>query len=80
MASDSIVGYTFNADVFCSGCMARGLGWDGGGDPTEFIDQRGRDKGFVREDFYDSGEWPKVIFEHQCDSDERCGNCGGELR
>lgn len=79
MASDDIAGYTYAVEILCPRCTAAAVGWNGNGDPNEFIEQQGRDKGFVREDTYDSSEWPKVIFEDQAD-DESCGSCGEALR
>lgn len=79
MSSTDIVGYTYAVEIRCPGCTATAVGWSGDGDPDDYIEQQGRDKGFVREDTYDSSDWPKVIFESQADSDETCASCGGLL-
>ena len=33
----------------------------------------------LREDSYDSGDFPKVVFATQVEDGERCGACGEEL-
>lgn len=83
MASDRIVGYTFNAESLCPSCAAAAVGWNGReGNPHTYIDKAGRAAGFDVDDEhnFDSSDWPKVIFECQVeDSEQRCGGCGQSL-
>lgn len=82
MASTDIVGYTFRAENLCVSCTAAAVGWTGAGDQRTFIDNAGRLRGVNVDDerSYDSGDWPKVIFDSQVeDPDERCGSCGESL-
>lgn len=73
-----IVGYTFNADVYCSECILeavqnavnnRGFWWPSG--PTDsatttelVLDWMASEEGINREDeaTFDSGDFPKVVF------------------
>jgi hypothetical protein len=78
MAGTDIVGYTFQADNHCPPCAAQAVGWDGTGDPHAHIESAGQAKGIdvFNERSFDSGDWPKVIFNSQVeDSGERCGTC-----
>lgn len=89
-----IVGYTFQADQFHPGCLTLPTGegekFDGwalapGADPmtpeenlTEVALAFGIDR--MDEGSFDSGDFPKVIFASQVESDdERCGACGEPL-
>lgn len=80
MPSDRIAGYTFQAENLCPSCAAEAAGWNGyEGNPHTYIDKAGRAEGFNVDDerSFDSGDWPKVIFEVQAeDADEKCGSCG----
>lgn len=77
MASTDIVGYTFAGENLCVPCTARAVGWSGHGDPNVFIADAGRRRGIHVDDerSFDSGDWPKVIFECQVEDDEWCGSC-----
>ncbi len=60
-----IVGYTFQADNYCPGCIIDQLP-TGPGQPYD-------------ETTFDSGDFPKVIFSSQLEDTEHCGACGWEL-
>lgn len=79
MRSTAIVGYVFDADMYCPHCTAAALEWDGDGDPDAYLERLGRARGFVSEDTYDSSEFPKVIFAYDADSDDYCGGCHEKL-
>lgn len=80
MSSDRIVGYTYQAEHLCPRCAAEAVGWNGyDGNPHTHIDKAGGAQGFTVDDerSFDSGDWPKVIFEVQIeDADEQCSACG----
>ena len=84
MASDTIVGYTFNAENLCPSCTAIAVGVDHriSYEIPGLIDEAGRKAGInvADERTFDSSEWPKVIFECRVESDEeRCGRCNESL-
>lgn len=95
MKAWEIVGYTYNADNYCSGsCVIDALptgsgerydGWKlahGVRMSTEDnLDEIAAAFGIDRNDeySYDSSEFPKVIFASQLEGDERCAACGGAL-
>lgn len=89
-----IVGYTYNADIYCRECMweiavnwvdlpedlhekARHMGVE------DALDLLAKQLGVDRHDerSYDSGDFPKVVFESQaCDEEhDFCGGCNGKL-
>lgn len=85
----SIVGYTFQADLYCPHCI---IGVMGHARPPELctedaLDILASDRGVNREDevSFDSGAFPKVMLRaHQDCTDEEgcldhCGNCGVDL-
>ena len=89
-----IVGYTFQADNYCSGCIIDQLptgpgqpydGWalvPGVFMPVEDnLDEIAYAFGIDRYDetSFDSEDFPKVIFSPQLEDTEHCGACGGEL-
>ena len=89
-----IVGYTFQADTYCSGCVIDQLptgpgqmydGWalaPGVSMPVEDnLDEIAIAFGIDRNDetTFDSSDFPKVIFSSQLEDTEHCGACGGEL-
>ena len=89
-----IVGYTFQADTYCSGCIIDQLptghgqpydGWalaPGVFMPVEAnLDEIAYAFGIDRNDetTFDSGDFPKVIFSSMVEDTEHCGSCGGEL-
>jgi hypothetical protein len=94
LRADAIVGYTFNADNYCTRCFAKVLptgegeaydGWalaDGVSMSTEDnLTEIATAFGIDREDesSFDSGDFPKVIFACQIDGPEACGLCGADL-
>ena len=86
-----IVGYTYQADNHCPGCMRdmaqsmaeqaglpRGTQW---GNTEQILAEVAKGKGINQEDerSFDSGDFPKVIFGSMVEDDERCGSCGETL-
>lgn len=79
MASTDIVAYTGDAENLCPGCAAESVGWNGTGNPHQYLETAAADHGIDVTDEYsfDSSEWPKVIFDYQIeDTDEACAGCG----
>lgn len=91
---DTIVGYTFNADIYCPRCIVEVLptgegqafdGWalaDGVSVPTEVnLDEIAAAFGIDRYDerTFDSGDFPKVVFADAAEDGDRCGQCGLDL-
>jgi hypothetical protein len=82
-----IVGYTFNADIYCPSHIVARLTHNPGDvnyccativEPEPHLDLIARIDGINREDesTYDSDEFPKVIFASQVESDDdRCATC-----
>lgn len=87
MALDDIVGYTFNADIYCADHILRNVpieemtnspyGWDHEYDIEFELDGAARSLGIDRENesSFDSGDFPKVIFRDQAEL-SGCGECG----
>jgi hypothetical protein len=84
--STDIVGYVYQADIWCRDCIVAGLSrnsFDGWALPNvearlDYIaNARGVDR--MDESSYDSDEFPKVIFEDSRQDGETCGKCGEEL-
>ena len=86
-----IVGYTYAADTYCPDCiisalpMGDGQTFDGWGTSVTISTEGNLDElalafGIDRMDerSYDSGEFPKVIFESNVE-DDYCTTCGREL-
>lgn len=96
MSPTDIVAYTFNADIYCPTCIIDilptddGKPFDGwaispGADPMsteENLDEIATAFGIDRYDetTFDSGDFPKVVFESMLDAAEYCGNCCEEIR
>ncbi len=89
-----IVGYTFQAENYCSGCIIDQLptgpgqtydGWalaPGVSMPVEAnLNEIAYAFGIDRNDetTFDSGDFPKVILSSMVEDTEYCGACGGEL-
>lgn len=87
-----IVAYTFQADTWCPDCMRtyaeaqiNFLGKfyvDTGGMFAEGVighwaDAAGINRG--DESSYDSGDFPKVVFQSMVEDVEHCGQCGEEI-
>lgn len=81
MKSYAIVGYTYNADVFCPDHMRNGFAGFAtrdGMDAEAVLDAAALASGIDRKDegSFDSGDFPKVVFASMVESsDERCGQC-----
>ena len=91
MKAFDIVGYTFNADNYCPGCIIEVLptgegeafdGWALAGGVTMSVEADLREIAHAfninYDDLasYDSDEFPKPIFASQVEDDEECcGNC-----
>jgi hypothetical protein len=87
MKSTDIAGYTFNADQYCVDCILTALSGVKENIGYAFsvegvLDQIAGAMHIDRMDerSFDSGEFPKVIFDSQIEDKEYCGNCKGELR
>jgi hypothetical protein len=78
------VAYTYQADLYCPQCMVfRLTGWTTTVDNIErVLDAQAAHFGVDRsaENSFDSGFFPKVVFDHQLQGGDRCGACGHELR
>jgi hypothetical protein len=81
----NIVAYTFQAENVCPACIvekmiAAGLAAPAARDMRveDVLDQIADANCIDRYDekSYDSGEFPKVVFSSQVESDERCDSCG----
>lgn len=85
-----IVGYTFDADNYCPGCIMEVLptgegeaydGWALAEGVSMSVEADLREIavafGIDYDDLasYDSGDFPKPIFASQVEDDEHCGNC-----
>jgi hypothetical protein len=76
-----IVGYTYNADTYCTGscvtdAMGHGIGPLFADTPTEaLLDKIAKDRGVNRqvERSFDSQTFPKVIFQSMVEGPELCG-------
>lgn len=84
LKSDTVVGYTFQADNYCPGCTE--LGWArpdelGALNAEQILDLRAAEYGIDRggESSFDSGDFPKVILAVMVDGPEPCGSCGLDL-
>ena len=87
----TIVGYQFQADLYCGRCAIDALlgtedaarYWVAGhGDVENIFDNLARARRIDREDEYsfDSDDFPKVVFYGDVLEDgENCGTCGCEL-
>lgn len=79
----NVVGYTFQADVWCGGCIAEVFS-DGTYGDAEYVLDSYAPAGVDRSDerSFDSSEYPKVIFSSQANDEgwdhcHRCGECIG---
>lgn len=89
MHATDIVGYTFNAETLCPSCMRKKAAFvnETNGRNAEFmpldrlLDYWAVYQGIDREDehSFDSGDFPKVIFESSVEDCERCNGCGEHL-
>lgn len=95
MSSTDIVAYTYRADTYCPNCIISVLptgpdemfdGWaiaDGADyistedNLTEIAAAFQIDR--FNESSFDSGDFPKVVFESQVEYAEWCGKCGAEI-
>jgi hypothetical protein len=88
--ADTIVGYTYQADLYCPGCI---VGQVLAANPhihSTRLDYATTEGDLDRlanllavdrydEATFDSGDFPKVVFAGMLEGDDRCGKCGGEL-
>lgn len=94
MKAYDIVGYTYNADQYCTGCIIDALptgegqqfdGWKlAAGVRMSTEDNLSEIAAAFQidrmdEHTYDSSEFPKVIFADSATEDDYCGSCGGPL-
>lgn len=90
MRSDTVVAYTFRADIYCPTCIVVVMIADGadpemGESGSELaLDVWAANENLDRYDerTFDSGDFPKVVFADQVNDNldemgpEHCGNCG----
>ncbi|MBP00281.1 MAG: hypothetical protein CMG34_03560 [Candidatus Marinimicrobia bacterium] len=79
-----ITAYTFNADIWCVGCVEEHFERNHGIAPAtaeDMLDDYAEANGIDRMDeaSFDSGDFPKVIFEIDLDEVEICGWCHNEI-
>lgn len=81
MKAWAIVGYTYNAETWCTDCMGRVFDPNGVDITETILDEVAKRIGINRQDEYsfDSSEFPKVIFASSVDSDEYCDSCHNRL-
>jgi hypothetical protein len=86
MARDELAAYTYQADTYCRRCIikvldAEELMFHGDTDPEESLDIVAEARGIDRYDerSFDSGDFPKVVFDYQVTDNEVCGECGEAL-
>lgn len=90
--SSDIVGYTYNAENLCPPCVVKAtvktkttrdaiLGDDPTFDVEGWLDFLAKTQRVDRQDehSFDSGDFPKVVFNDQLEPDEQCGRCGATL-
>lgn len=78
------IAYTYRADVYCPGCILEVLHLgERGQAPVQSVESEldaiASERGIDRYDewSFDSGEFPKVVFD--AEEDEHCGQCGGVI-
>jgi hypothetical protein len=83
MSATDIVAYTYRAENLCPHCIMAKFNSDGrlGTDVETVLDWHAGVSGIDRGDerTFDSGDFPKVVFGSQIESDERCNGCGESL-
>jgi len=94
MSAADIVAYTFNADTYCPDCIIDALptgdgqafdGWKLAAGVVMTVEDNLAEIAHafsidrMDEWSYDSGDFPKVVFESQIEDVEHCGGCGREL-
>jgi len=78
-----IVGYVYNADIYCEDCIAAMFEREDEDAPSIFdgaetiLDDEARRRGIDRDDesSYDSNDFPKAILASEVEGDEYCGKC-----
>lgn len=78
MKSWTIVAYTYQAANMCPACIHRIFMGDDESTTEVVLDGSARYLGVNREDetSFDSGDFPKVVFADQVESNEACDACG----
>lgn len=88
MRADTIVGYTYQAEILCTVCTVSAVAHVPRThiatlNPEETLDAHAQVRGIDRldEDTFDSGDFPKVVFADMLNDtpNERCGACGERL-
>ena len=81
VSATDIVGYTYNADQYCPDCILKPeqIGFAFSVEAVLDVVARFMDIDRYDEKTFDSGTFPKVIFESQIEDDERCGKCNNRL-
>lgn len=84
MRSDTIVAYSYQADIYCPTCIVetmigQGIASPAARDMSEeaVMDQCAGAMAIDRMDeaTFDSGEFPKIVFVDELKTDEHCGSC-----
>ena len=81
---NEITAYTFNADIWCVGCVEEHFERSHGIAPAtaeDMLDEYAEANGIDRmdESSFDSDDFPKVIFDIDLDGVEICGWCCNEI-
>lgn len=101
MSSDSVVAYTYRAELLCPDCTVKNTfsnyllsqGFNGLGviPLTDFVVRKVKEETILDflagrdlvdrtdETSFDSGDFPKVVFESQLDGGETCDDCHGRI-
>lgn len=94
MSSTDIVAYTFQADTYCPDCIIDQLptgpdqafdGWAVAPSVRMSVEDNLTEIAAAfqidrfDESSFDSGDFPKVVFDSQVEFTEYCGSCGSEL-
>ncbi len=83
-----LAAYIYRADLVCPTCVVMGLHGEGrvtlaalDMGTEDVLDQLAAAEGIDREDehTFDSGDFPKIVFDSELDEHVRCGGCGEEL-
>ena len=82
MSSTDIVGYSFQADIYCPTCTVEVMtGEASANDAEKTLDYLADQVSLNRydEQSFDSWDFPKVIFADQVEDTDRCAGCNEEV-
>lgn len=82
-----VAGYVFAADVYCPDDIPEALtgrrpaGSEADQTAEDWLDEQARQRGIDRahEETFDSGDFPKIIFDGGVTEDDYCAICGDQL-